>query len=170
MLRTSNLLRKFSEVSTVKKAKNLTDLAKAHSNKLGVSDANGWVHSLSLKGWELGKDDKREFMKTTFKFQDFRQAFHFMELASSIADELDHHPEWFNVYNRVEVLLSTHTANGLTWKDMLLASYMQEFAKSASTKDFSKETVQSTYHLNPQQDQIIKELLTSVQKKLDKLQ
>lgn len=167
MLNFSKLLRKFSETNTVKSAKSLSDLSKSQSNKLGISAANEWFHSLALKNWELGKDQKREFMKSSFKFKDFRQAFFFMQLVSSVADVLDHHPEWFNVYNKVDVLLSTHTENGITWKDMVLASYMQEFAKTASSKDFSKETVDHTYHLSAQQSQSIESIFREVQKKLN---
>lgn len=170
MIRTIRLVRKFSEVAAVRKAKTLSELAPAHASKLEVSNANGWIHSLSLKNWQLGKDEKREFMKTTFAFKNFRQAFHFMQMVSAVADELDHHPEWFNVYNRVEVLLSTHTAHGLSWKDMVLASYMQEFAKVAEGKDFSHESVQSTFHLSQEQDQHAKDLFDGIKKKIDHLQ
>lgn len=165
MLRIPKLLRKFSEASSFREAKSLTQLVSASSSKLGVSETNGWVNSLSLKDWQLGNDPKREFIKRTFTFKDFRQAFYFMNAVASVADELDHHPEWFNVYNRVEVVLSTHTANGVTWKDMLLAAYMQEFAKSATEKDFSKQTVAETFHLGPQQVNVSKDLLQKFQKK-----
>ncbi len=63
-----------------------------------------------------------------FRFRDFTDAFRFMTRAAMMADKLDHHPEWFNVYNRVDVLLTTHDADGVTALDVELARYMDEVA------------------------------------------
>ena len=63
-----------------------------------------------------------------FKFQDFAQAFGFMAQIAVIAESRNHHPEWFNVYNRVQVTLTTHDAGGLTMKDIELASTMDRVA------------------------------------------
>ena len=64
----------------------------------------------------------------TFTFKDFNAAFGFMTRAALAAEKLDHHPEWFNVYNRVEVLLATHDADGVTELDVTLAKIMDEVA------------------------------------------
>ena len=63
-----------------------------------------------------------------FKFHDFAQAFGFMAQVAVIAESRNHHPEWFNVYNRVQVTLTTHDAGGLTMKDIELARTMDRVA------------------------------------------
>jgi 4a-hydroxytetrahydrobiopterin dehydratase len=73
--------------------------------------------------------DGRDAITRTFTFKDFNAAFGFMTRAALAAEKLDHHPEWFNVYNRVEVLLATHDADGVTDLDVTLASLMDEAAR-----------------------------------------
>lgn len=80
-----------------------------------------------LSGWSKLAGD-RDAIQKTFKFKDFNEAFGFMTRVAIRADQLDHHPEWFNVYNRVEVLLATHDADGVTDLDVTLASFMDEVA------------------------------------------
>jgi 4a-hydroxytetrahydrobiopterin dehydratase len=80
-----------------------------------------------LSGWSKLEGD-RDAIQKTFKFNDFNQAFGFMTRVAMRADQLDHHPEWFNVYNRVEVTLATHDADGVTDLDVTLASFMDEAA------------------------------------------
>jgi 4a-hydroxytetrahydrobiopterin dehydratase len=80
-----------------------------------------------LDGWSFAPDHKDAIAKT-FKFEDFNQAFGFMTRVALMADKLDHHPEWFNVYNRVEVLLTTHDADGVTELDVRLAKFMDSVA------------------------------------------
>lgn len=63
-----------------------------------------------------------------YKFRSFVQAFGFMAQAALLAERADHHPEWFNVYNRVVVDLTTHEAGGITQKDLDLARKMEEIA------------------------------------------
>ena len=72
-----------------------------------------------LEGWALSDDGKA--IEKTFKFADFMQAFSFMTHGALHAEKLDHHPEWFNVYNRVEVKLTTHDSGGITELDIALA-------------------------------------------------
>ena len=70
----------------------------------------------------------RDAIVRKFVFKDFNQAFGFMTRAALIAEKMDHHPEWLNVYKTVEVTLSTHDAGGLTDKDIALAKAMDAFA------------------------------------------
>jgi 4a-hydroxytetrahydrobiopterin dehydratase len=79
-----------------------------------------------LKGWSEVKD--RDAISKKFVFADFNQAFGFMTRAALIAEKLDHHPEWFNVYKNVEVTLSTHDAGGVTDLDIRLAEAMDKLA------------------------------------------
>ena len=79
-----------------------------------------------LKGW---KDVKgRDAIAKSFKFKDFNQAFGFMTRVALLADKMDHHPEWFNVYNRIDVTLSTHDAGGVTQNDIDMATAMEAWA------------------------------------------
>jgi len=79
-----------------------------------------------LKGWSEVAD--RDAITKKFVFADFNAAFGFMTRAALIAEKLDHHPEWFNVYKTVEVTLSTHDAGGLTELDVKLADAMDKLA------------------------------------------
>lgn len=81
------------------------------------------------KTW-LGVDENRA-MKKVFMFKNFSEAFAFMTRVAMKAEQLNHHPEWFNVYNKVEVRLTTHDAGGLTDKDVKLATAMDKFAAAA---------------------------------------
>jgi 4a-hydroxytetrahydrobiopterin dehydratase len=72
----------------------------------------------------------RDAISRSFRFADFNAAFGFMTRAALVAEKADHHPEWFNVYNRVDVTLSTHDAGGLTQKDIALAQAMDAIAAS----------------------------------------
>ncbi len=80
----------------------------------------------TLKGWT--EVSGRDAITRTFEFKDFNQAFGFMTRAALAAEKADHHPEWFNVYKKVEVTLSTHDAGGLTQKDIALAATMDRLA------------------------------------------
>lgn len=80
-----------------------------------------------LTAWRAG-DGEREALVRTFAFADFNAAFGFMSRVALMAEKLDHHPEWFNVYNRVEVTLTTHDAGGVTELDLHLARFMDEIA------------------------------------------
>jgi 4a-hydroxytetrahydrobiopterin dehydratase len=80
-----------------------------------------------LPGWRavVGRDA----IAREFRFQDFNAAFGFMARVALYAEKHDHHPEWFNVYNRVEVTLATHDAGGVTEKDVALALFMDAAAQ-----------------------------------------
>lgn len=72
--------------------------------------------------WSAAKD--RDAATRTFRFADFAEAFGWMTRIAILADKADHHPEWFNVYDRVEVVLTTHDAGGLSQRDVAMASVM----------------------------------------------
>src|SRR6195256_6838340 len=79
-----------------------------------------------LPGWSAAKD--REAITKRFVFQDFNAAFGFMTRAALVAEKMDHHPEWFNVYKTVDVTLATHDAGGVTELDVKLAEAMNKIA------------------------------------------
>lgn len=81
-----------------------------------------------LAGWRAVAG--RDAIAKTFKFRDFNTAFGFMTRVALAAEKLDHHPEWSNVYNRVEVMLTTHSAGGVTALDVELASLMDEMSSA----------------------------------------
>ena len=70
----------------------------------------------------------RDAVARTFQFADFNEAFGFMTRVALAAEKADHHPEWFNVYNRVEITLSTHDAGGLSERDVALAAFIDAAA------------------------------------------
>jgi 4a-hydroxytetrahydrobiopterin dehydratase len=80
-----------------------------------------------LNGWSEAAG--RDAISKKFVFADFSQAFGFMTRAALMAEKLDHHPEWFNVYKTVDVTLSTHDAGGLTELDIALAEAMDRLAR-----------------------------------------
>lgn len=77
-----------------------------------------------LSGWSAVEG--REAIAKEFRFTDFNAAFAFMTRVALHAEKHDHHPEWFNAYNRVAVTLTTHDAGGVTQKDVALARFMDE--------------------------------------------
>jgi 4a-hydroxytetrahydrobiopterin dehydratase len=83
-----------------------------------LSNLPDWSHRAE-RGGLIARD---------FRFADFNQAFGFMTQVALMAEKMDHHPEWSNVYNRVSVVLTTHDAQGLTQKDIALARFMDRCA------------------------------------------
>ena len=81
----------------------------------------------TLPAWRP-HDDDRAAISRSLKFADFNAAFGFMTRVALKADVLDHHPEWFNVYNRVEVVLTTHDADGVSELDVAMARFMDSVA------------------------------------------
>ena len=78
-----------------------------------------------LKGWKEVKGGKA--IAKSFKFENFNEAFGFMTRVALLADKMDHHPEWFNVYNKLDVTLSTHDAGGVTQNDIDMAKAMESY-------------------------------------------
>jgi len=89
----------------------------AEARKSALSKLSGWAEVAG-----------RDAISKTFTFKDFNQAFGFMTRAALVAEKMDHHPEWFNVYKKVEVTLSTHDAGGVTDLDIKLAEAMDKIA------------------------------------------
>lgn len=94
--------------------------------KLTQAERDSDLASLIENGWSLV--DNRDAIAKTYQFSNFIAAFGWMTRAALQAEKLDHHPEWFNVYNRVDVVLSTHDAGGLTGLDIKLARAMDRLA------------------------------------------
>jgi 4a-hydroxytetrahydrobiopterin dehydratase len=87
------------------------------ARKTALTKLNGWSEVAG-----------RDAIARKFVFKDFNQAFGFMTRAALVAEKMDHHPEWFNVYKTVEVTLSTHDAGGVTELDIKLAEAMDKIA------------------------------------------
>lgn len=79
-----------------------------------------------LGGWRLAEG--REAIEKRFTFKDFNEAFGFMTRVALLADKIDHHPEWSNVYNRVDILLTTHDCDGLSERDAVMARFIEAAA------------------------------------------
>ena len=84
------------------------------------------LKGLKEAGWKYMKE--REAISKSFKFKNFNEAFSFMAGVSLYAEKLDHHPEWFNVYSRVDIVLTTHDVGGLSELDIKLANHMESLS------------------------------------------
>jgi 4a-hydroxytetrahydrobiopterin dehydratase len=96
-------------------------------SKLDEADRAAVLEQLPL--WSYDADAKG--IRRTLRFADFAEAFGFMARVAILAEKADHHPEWFNVYNRVEILLTTHDAGGLSRRDVELAAAIDAIAPTA---------------------------------------
>ena len=95
----------------------------------GLDEADRAAVLEQLPLWSYDADAKG--IRRTLRFADFAAAFGFMARVAILAEKADHHPEWFNVYNRVEILLTTHDAGGLSQRDVELASAIDAIAPMA---------------------------------------
>ena len=90
--------------------------------KLDTDERDSLLSPLLSSGWSLEED--RDAIHKKFKFNDFNEAFGFMTRVALKADQMNHHPEWFNVYNNVSITLSTHDCQGLSERDIELAKFI----------------------------------------------
>ena len=90
------------------------------------------VLATDLAQWSMVAN--RDAITRSYQFKDFKEAFTFMTQCALMAEQMNHHPEWFNVWNRVEVTLSTHDAGGLTKLDLDLARSMDRYANTLLAK------------------------------------
>lgn len=81
---------------------------------------------MNLEGWD--EVEGRDAIHKVLQFKDFNEAFAFMTRVALVAEKMDHHPEWFNVYNKVDVTLATHDAGGVTMRDIKLAHFIDRAA------------------------------------------
>lgn len=91
-----------------------------------LSDADLTQAITNLDGWQRHED--RHAIKKSYKFKDFKQAWAFMGKVAQLAEKMDHHPEWFNVYNKVEITLTTHDADGVSERDIKMATAVDNYA------------------------------------------
>ena len=89
-----------------------------------LSDAEREAVLADLNGWTVSADAAA--ITRAFRFKDFNEAFGFMTRVALYADKADHHPEWSNVYNKVEIRLTTHDAGGLSRRDLDMAAFIEE--------------------------------------------
>ena len=80
----------------------------------------------TLKNWVRASD--RHALVKSFKFKNFNEAWGFMSRIALLAEKMDHHPEWFNVYNRVDITLTTHDADGISERDIKMAAQIDKFS------------------------------------------
>lgn len=88
--------------------------------------ANDFDFEKMLPNWQVNRNTQE--LTRVFEFRDFKTAFEFMKRCASFAEDLDHHPDWSNSWNRVSVRLSTHSMKALTELDITMASAMDQFA------------------------------------------
>lgn len=90
----------------------------------------------NLTGWALIHDGRA--IRKDFEFQDFETSWAFMNRIAMSAEKMNHHPDWRNVYNRVEITLTTHDADGITTRDITLAEKIESYAGDALTEADNK--------------------------------
>ena len=93
-----------------------------------LSDGERTALLAELNGWSLVPG--RDAIQKSFKFKDFNACFGFMARVALVADAMDHHPEWQNIYNKVDIVLTTHDADGLSARDRELARKIEGIAAS----------------------------------------
>ena len=101
--------------------------------KLDEEERNTSLPSLRKAGW--AEVEGRDAIQKEFLFKDFNQAFGFMTRVALKAEKMDHHPEWFNVYNKVQITLSTHDCSGLSDNDVQLANFIETAAESIANSN-----------------------------------
>ena len=100
------------------------------AQKLARNDIETQLKADNFSGWNLAAD--KDALAKTFTFKDFSESFGFMTRCALLAEKMNHHPEWFNVYNRVEITLNTHDAGGVTELDLKMARAMNLYAAATA--------------------------------------
>ncbi|KAM3960541.1 pterin-4a-carbinolamine dehydratase [Aphomia sociella] len=111
----------FASVSTTSTA---SSTKRKMADKLTVEDRDTLLQPLLQAGWKV--QNNRDAIEKEFLFKNFNEAFAFMTRVALLAEKMDHHPEWFNVYNKLQVTLSSHDVNGLSKRDIKMASFMDK--------------------------------------------
>ena len=96
------------------------------STKLSEEEVKTSFQPLLESGWVRNTDSTRDVLEKKFVFKDFISAFGWMTQVALRAEKMNHHPEWFNCYNKVDVVLTTHDCQGLSVKDFKLAQFMDK--------------------------------------------
>jgi 4a-hydroxytetrahydrobiopterin dehydratase len=109
------------------------------AEKLTPTEREAALPALGETGW--GAIPERDAIRKIWKFKNFSEAWGFLARAALAAEKLNHHPEWKNVYNTVDVTLTTHDANGLTELDLKLARLMDRYAGGAEVQRDHSEPV-----------------------------
>ncbi|XP_065353072.1 pterin-4-alpha-carbinolamine dehydratase [Cloeon dipterum] len=104
-----------------------TPKKKSKMTKLTGDERTTALAPLKSSGWTEVKD--RDAIYKEFLFKDFNEAFGFMSRVACLAEKMDHHPEWFNVYNKVQVTLASHDVSGISGRDVRMATFMEEILK-----------------------------------------
>ena len=107
---------------------NILQTTPCGATKLTEESRDTELEPFIKSGWSVIKE--RDAIYKEFKFKNFNQAFGFMTRVAMQAEKNDHHPEWFNVYNKVNVTLTTHACQGLSDKDIKLAKFMDTAERS----------------------------------------
>ncbi|XP_072929814.1 probable pterin-4-alpha-carbinolamine dehydratase [Epargyreus clarus] len=94
------------------------------ADKLTSEERDGQLKPLLASGWKV--QSNRDAIEKEFMFKNFNEAFGFMTRVALLAEKMDHHPEWFNVYNKLQVTLSSHDVNGLSKRDIKMATFMDK--------------------------------------------
>ena len=102
------------------------NIVRRHISLLAGKERETEIGTLLANGWSVVSN--RDAITKKFIFQDFNVAWGFMSRAALVAESMNHHPEWFNVYNQVEITLSTHDCGGLSMNDVKLAHKLDAFA------------------------------------------
>ncbi|CAN8216802.1 unnamed protein product [Coccothraustes coccothraustes] len=111
-------------------AENISERSAGKAHRLSTEEREQLLPNLRAVGWN--EVEGRDAIFKEFHFKDFNRAFGFMTRVALQAEKLDHHPEWFNVYNKVHITLSTHDCGGLSERDINLASFIEQVAASLS--------------------------------------
>ncbi|CAH0690235.1 unnamed protein product [Spodoptera exigua] len=101
-----------------------TYVRELQADKLTQEERDSQLQPLLQSGWKV--QNNRDAIEKEFQFKDFNQAFGFMTRVALLAEKMDHHPEWFNVYNKLQVTLSSHDVNGLSKRDIRMATFMDK--------------------------------------------